>query len=118
MPRRFRPLDPRTLSLECSIHAEMNTTNAIGEVERGFDSGVTHPCLIELQGRNSRRNDLDLGQIIENNTALLMLLPGTPITTSHKVVQDGTDYKVNRVRKISDPAGEPYYTLVDLEVIE
>lgn len=104
------------LTEECVLHAEEHTTNEIGESERVFGEGVRVACRLDPVGRGIR-DDLALGQVIEDNRYTLFLAPETEITTKHKVVQDGIDYKVLRVRKLKDIEGVLHHLECDLEEI-
>ena len=104
------------LTDQCTLHAEENTINKIGESERVFGDGVSVKCRLEPYGYGNR-DDIALGQIIEDNRYTLFLAPDVEITTKHKVVQDGIDYKVNRVRKLKDIEGTLHHLECDLQEI-
>lgn len=105
------------LTATCTLQQETHTTNEIGERVRGFSDGVSVPCRLEPFGRGVN-DDLAFGQIIEENRYTLFLKPTTTITTSHKVVQDGIDYKVDRVRKLRDIKGALHHLECDLQEIQ
>lgn len=104
------------LTEQCTLHAEEPITNEIGESERVFGVGVSVACRLEPYGRGIRE-DLALGQVIEDNRYTLFLAPDIAITTKHKVVQDDIDYKVLRVRKLRDLDGKLHHLECDLQEI-
>ena len=112
MSNSFRGL----LSATCTIQSEVITTNEIGESVRSFNEGVSVKCRLNPRGHGIR-DDLQLGQIIEDNRYTLFLAPDATVSTKHKVVQDGIDYKVDRVRKYHNRAGALHHLECDLQEI-
>ena len=92
------------LTAECSLEAEVYVTNNFGEELREFADPVTVKCRLNSLGRGNP-NDLQLGQIIEENQYVLYVGPDTTITTGHKVTLGGSEYKVNHVRPLEDGRG-------------
>ena len=92
------------LTSECTLQAETYTTNDFGEEIRGFTDPVSVKCRLNSLGRGNP-NDLQLGQIIEENQYVLYVGPDTTITTAHKVTLGGSEYKVNHVRPLEDGRG-------------
>lgn len=105
------------LTATCTISEETVTTDDIGQEIRSFSNEVSVDCKLDPYGRGIRE-DLQLGRIIEDNRFTLFLGPDIEISTSHKVMQDGIDYKVDRVRKFYTGNGSLHHYECDLQEIE
>lgn len=104
------------LPTECELREEINTVNEIGAVDRSFGDPVKVKCRLNAYGRGIR-DDLQLGQVIQDNRYTLFLGPNTIITTAHKVTVNGKDYKVDRVREYEDMNGKLHHLECDLQEI-
>ena len=100
------------LTSECTLQAETYTTNDFGEEIRGFTDPVSVKCRLNSLGRGNP-NDLQLGQIIEENQYVLYVGPDTTITTGHKVTLGGSEYKLTMSAHLkTDAAGSRIYSAI------
>ena len=104
------------LTATCTLQEEMYTTNNLGERIRGFSDPVTAKCRLNAVGRGIR-DDLQLGQIIEDNRYVLYVAPETDISTSHKVTLLEREYKIDRVREYRNGRGALHHLECDLQEI-